>query len=132
MEIPQRHGKRANPNTVFSLVQFCELAFYVKSFTVAYVLISRFFFTEFIEKTTQNLSPALFIWFIQKFQVSNYVANPILDVRIHLVSVIVTLYYLTINIGRNDRFWFLFDNCFIDFNRRKHSEVYSFICLTLL
>lgn len=43
MEIPQRHGKRANPNTVFSLVQLCELAFYVKSFTVAYVLISRFF-----------------------------------------------------------------------------------------
>lgn len=44
MEIPQRHGKRANPNTVFSLVQLCELAFYVKSFAVAYVLISRFFF----------------------------------------------------------------------------------------
>lgn len=65
MEIPQRHGKRANPNTVFSLVQLCELAFYVKSFTVAYVLISRFFLTEFIEKTTQNLrAKSCFIYLI--------------------------------------------------------------------
>lgn len=60
MEIPQRHGKRANPNTVFSLVQLCELAFYVKSFTVAYVLISRFFFNGiYRENNTKSKSKVL-------------------------------------------------------------------------
>lgn len=64
MEIPQRHGKRANPNTVFSLVQLCELAFYVKSFTVAYVLISRFFFFYGIYRENNTKSKSCFIYLI--------------------------------------------------------------------